>query len=839
MYDGIRGLRVGENLTQTSISQWMVIIPAVFALRSTLVALCLSAPIAANAVPPQRDSPPSDDTPSTGHSAVVYRNAVHTFDSQPRRALAARAQGATVASQSDILAPYSNDIPALKDALEGIQRGRHKTAQRLLKGLLEQHESRDIQRAARWLLIRSLEASPGGEGTALWRETLEALQSDPIVAGAVHYRLGEHHRSQQQMRRAVAHYKAVPPTDNQFGLAMLRAANVLVDQGRPKEALAVIARANPLAQRRYLRRKLVLAEAAALQKTGKKQTAIGRLYSLWSEAPSAASGRQAERALRALKAQPRAPEYLTQAFVYFDKGTQKALKKKLRRYLRRYRRAGRYARSLARGVIASLAESTRKAAVFHLKRAQKSRRPYVAGHALLRLATVYNDLGREKEAAQTLDTLIRRYPHHPSHVDALTQALALARRAGKTSKVKALTKKLDATHPGHPKLLATRWESAWSDWRHSKFRAATKKFEAIANEFGQLVHLGQATWFERATYWNAEALLALGDQRTAITLWRTIVENYPLSYYSHQSYNRLVEYRPELAQKLRPRSFVSTSPPPKPVHEVQAATLELDESDADIRLSAFLIRCGLLQDAFDDLEQRRRTSRLSAAAMSLYLRLSTHLGQRLEGRLVSLFRKAAPLYPSIHNQHFWRAAYPLKFWSIIGPTAKRFGLSPWLVIALIRHESNYRPTAQSRARAIGLMQLLQSTAKTMAKRLVPEVGRVTRKTLRTPEVNIPLGSAFLSGLQRVFQANPALMLAAYNAGPGRTRTWVNKAQESEQHRTDVLIEEIPYRETQGYVKSVLASYGVYKYLYAEDDGLRSRSVQYDMELPKTLRAFYE
>ena len=68
------------------------------------------------------------------------------------------------------------------------------------------------------------------------------------------------------------------------------------------------------------------------------------------------------------------------------------------------------------------------------------------------------------------------------------------------------------------------------------------------------------------------------------------------------------------------------------------------------------------------------------------------------------------------------------------------------------------------------------------------------------------------------------MLAAYNAGPGRVRGWWRAAMADKQFRTDVFVEEIPYRETHGYVKSVLASYGVYRYLYGDRHDASNRTI---------------
>jgi soluble lytic murein transglycosylase len=455
---------------------------------------------------------------------------------------------------------------------------------------------------------------------------------------------------------------------------------------------------------------------------------------------------------------------------------------------------------------------------------------------MLRLARVLEDMDQPKTALKRLEIMTKQYPSHPAAGEAVNRAAVIARKLKQPNHARRLMKSLGARYEKHPRRIAFRWEAAWALWRAGLYSEAAEQFRALAKAAGQRRHLGQATWFERATYWRANSEFEVGKLDSAVALWRRLVLEYPLSYYSHQSFNRLMEHAPTQADTLRPFEALDRYDPRSPADLTE---LPLQVETPDLRLAAFLTRCGLFHDALNDLEHRAKSGRLSPDGMSLFMSLGVRLGRIQNQRAVSWFRGAVPQYPNSIYLQLWQRAYPLPFWDLIQQSAKRFQQAPLLILALIRHESRYRPNVTSRAKAVGLMQLLVATARKMADKFVPTLGRVTRRTLKKPEVNIQLGTAFLAGLGRMFQNNQALMLAAYNAGPGRTRRWWREAQAEKQTRIDVFVEEIPYRETQGYVKSVLASYGVYRYLYGKRTDRGNRTIPLSNTLPESLGEFYK
>jgi len=140
----------------------------------------------------------------------------------------------------------------------------------------------------------------------------------------------------------------------------------------------------------------------------------------------------------------------------------------------------------------------------------------------------------------------------------------------------------------------------------------------------------------------------------------------------------------------------------------------------------------------------------------------------------------------------------------------QYRLSPYLVLALMRQESAFNKKVVSSAQAIGLMQLLPSTASRVARSMGEKAPN--RKDLKKPEVNIQLGVKYLHEMLNDFEDNIIFALASYNAGPGKVRQWIEVRSVLKPLE---FIESIPFKETRNYVKKVLRNYVIYKTLYGE------------------------
>lgn len=153
------------------------------------------------------------------------------------------------------------------------------------------------------------------------------------------------------------------------------------------------------------------------------------------------------------------------------------------------------------------------------------------------------------------------------------------------------------------------------------------------------------------------------------------------------------------------------------------------------------------------------------------------------------------------------AAYPL----IVGTESKYVDQN--LAYGIIRQESMFNAEAASSAGALGLMQLLPSTAQNMAKHLKLKYAK--SKLVKSPEFNVILGSYYLGRLVDGFDGSYILAIASYNAGASNVRKWINKigdpTKEENIHNIVDWIELIPFSETRNYVQRVLENKQVYQY----------------------------
>jgi len=159
---------------------------------------------------------------------------------------------------------------------------------------------------------------------------------------------------------------------------------------------------------------------------------------------------------------------------------------------------------------------------------------------------------------------------------------------------------------------------------------------------------------------------------------------------------------------------------------------------------------------------------------------------------------AADRYPAPHRQSILSAAKSRK-------------LDPRLILAIIRQESVFRPTAKSPAGARGLLQLTIDAAHKYA----PAAGykSLQENQLYQPEVSIMVGSEYLAELFRQFPTLPEAVAASYNGGEDNVARWVKRAK----HRDPgVFTSEVGFEETKGYVQKVMNNYRVYKQLYNAD-----------------------
>lgn len=155
--------------------------------------------------------------------------------------------------------------------------------------------------------------------------------------------------------------------------------------------------------------------------------------------------------------------------------------------------------------------------------------------------------------------------------------------------------------------------------------------------------------------------------------------------------------------------------------------------------------------------------------------------------------------------------YPLKHFDIVQREAKNNNIDPYLVLSIIKCESNFNKHATSAKNARGLMQIMDTTAQDVNNQtnLVEEINN---SNIYDEEINIALGCKYFASLIKKYNGNYYLAICAYNAGMGNVDSWIEDGIIDE-NLDDHVNSNIPISETRNYLNRVINSYKIYKWLY--------------------------
>ena len=162
------------------------------------------------------------------------------------------------------------------------------------------------------------------------------------------------------------------------------------------------------------------------------------------------------------------------------------------------------------------------------------------------------------------------------------------------------------------------------------------------------------------------------------------------------------------------------------------------------------------------------------------------------------------------RDNFFKILYPKTYKDVVSLYEEKYQVEENLIFALIKAESNFDKDAISHRSAIGLMQLMEDTAKDVARTNAIDIEFENMKEeLCDVDKNVQIGTCYLSTLMERY-GNKEVALAAYNAGIGTVDGWIEKGI-IKKDGTD--IENIPYKETNNYVRKILRDYKIYEDLY--------------------------
>jgi soluble lytic murein transglycosylase len=201
----------------------------------------------------------------------------------------------------------------------------------------------------------------------------------------------------------------------------------------------------------------------------------------------------------------------------------------------------------------------------------------------------------------------------------------------------------------------------------------------------------------------------------------------------------------------------------------------------------------------------------------LQVKVAEFLASRQQYMLaIRLLNSAMDADPRLRREEFIKIGYPKIFDSLYQDQVKRYGMDPVLLRSLTRQESAFNLRAISTSNAMGLMQMIPGTAQEIAKKLGLKIE--LPDDMFRPEINIPMGSFYVSQMLDQFKGNIPFALAAYNAGPYRLKNWIEGRDDikslpekgSNLPEDELWFDELPWTETSFYVKAILRNALIYK-----------------------------
>ena len=339
------------------------------------------------------------------------------------------------------------------------------------------------------------------------------------------------------------------------------------------------------------------------------------------------------------------------------------------------------------------------------------------------------------------------------------------------------------------------WQLGWMNYTIGNFKKAYDYFDNSVRKYPS------GLFIESSMFWSAKSAKQLKRMGLAQQIFTNVNMTFPYTYYGI----RAGEMKPDKKFFLEiPRE--EEPPFATPILSTDAHF----HHSRGVELSAI----GFYEDARLEIKKLESTTRKNLSGVLWLTKLYNDAHAYSDTmRVMQLYKNfKTKLLEKDLTKNFWENFYPLAYAKAIRDNAKIFNVDPYFVKALIRQESLFNSQVQSRAGAIGLMQIMPETGRALyANSTKSEPFNTT--ILFNPDTNIQLGIQYIGQLNKRFKKNKTHILISYNAGPHNLKKWLKRF--SHLQDPDVFIESIPYPETRKYVKKVLRNYGIYQSLYSK------------------------
>jgi len=442
---------------------------------------------------------------------------------------------------------------------------------------------------------------------------------------------------------------------------------------------------------------------------------------------------------------------------------------------------------------------------YFLKRPRIARdgvKPYIdkasrRGEALYFYAVSTRELGDTVDYSRTVRRIVNEFPEQSWAEEALNNLATHDILQSDDEQADATFREMYRKFPTGRYAERAGWKVGWWAYRNQRYADAFAAFESAAASFPRSDY--RPAWL----YWSGRAHDALKERGQAEARYTLVATDYLNSYYGRLAVTHLVEH----GLRAPERKLIAEPTSPAASEETNLTLPALPANEMTVRA---LLSLSLYDQAADELRYAQKVWGDSSAIQATFGWIANQRGDLRAG--INAMKRAYPQYLAAGGEQvpvaLQRVLFPVNYWSLIKQYSVQRQLDPYTIAALIAQESTFTPDVKSAANAYGLMQLLPSVGRQYA-RMLQMNRRFSLTMLTTAEPNIKMGTAYFADLVRQF-GGVHYALATYNAGPSRVARWISERPGIER---DEFIDDIPFPETQNYVKKILGTAEDYRRLY--------------------------
>ncbi|MGA7647963.1 MAG: transglycosylase SLT domain-containing protein [Terriglobales bacterium] len=576
-------------------------------------------------------------------------------------------------------------------------------------------------------------------------------------------------------------------------------ANALLEEGRAAEAAALLER-----DRAPVRSDIELEIGRAYEAAGENQKAASAFRNLYFNLPNSFEAEMAGTELHKLGISGSVAERRTRAELLFKAKHYSEAAHDYRELLNEDQVAPAERPALELALAGALEKSGSSHDARKLLTTMGAQTGDAEAERLYLLSETERSTSDEEAVQRTLNELRQFGPASPWLEQALLSAGNMYLLKRDYDQAIDYFRELQQRFPNGTRASYAHWKAAWLAFRQGRTAEARQGFE------NQLALYPDSAEIPAALYWRARLAEEEGNPAMARAFYQKLSDRFRNYYYAEFGRQRLqaLHGAGDVAAEDAPHYALLDHVAPLPTAGKITAS---DPPDDNLRVA----RARLLSNGgFADMAVRE----LQAAASQIdgawappeMARVYQDLGRYDRG--IEIMKRMTPNYFAVDlpdlPRPYWEALFPKAYWPDLRKYSELNGLDPYLVASLIRQESEFNAAALSRANAVGLMQLLPKTGKTVAKQV--KLKGYSAPQLYTPAVNLELGTRYFKEMVDKYNGQFEYALAAYNAGTDRVGDWLGQG-----HYRDAqeFVESIPFTETREYVQAILRNANVYRQLY--------------------------